>query len=123
MGQGRVRAPAILALLIAGACAAPPSPTPVATASPPAPPGTPILAFLQPPPSAPAAPNPALAACGASDLQSLIGQPRTEIPVPVDPSHRRVLCSTCPLDPGYDPARQTIIYDPASGRVKDVRCG
>ncbi|HEX7799602.1 MAG TPA: proteinase inhibitor i78, partial [Asticcacaulis sp.] len=32
--------------------------------------------------------------CGAQPLQYLVGRPRTDIPVPLDPSTRRVVCST-----------------------------
>ena len=35
--------------------------------------------------------------CHAAELQSLVGQPRTEIPVPVDVINRRVTCTTCPV--------------------------
>ena len=33
--------------------------------------------------------------CDASALAYLVGHPRTEIPVPVDPSRRRVSCTGC----------------------------
>jgi len=116
----------VLALTVLGACAEPSAPV---GPSPPQPPPS-----IAPPPAAPAptltvpkppavAPPHVSDACGATDLQSLVGRPRTDIPVPVDPSRRRVLCSTCPMSPEYVPYRQTIIYDAQSGLVKEVRCG
>ena len=61
--------------------------------------------------------------CGAEALQHLIGQPRTEIPVPVDVTSRRVACTTCPLTEDYSPSRLNILYDRDSGRVERVYCG
>ena len=68
-------------------------------------------------------PPPPKDACGAADLQSVVGKPRTEIPVPLDPSLRRVACSTCPVTQDYVPSRQTIIYDSDTGLVTSVKCG
>jgi hypothetical protein len=113
-GAGRLAAAFAVALL--GACAerAPPPPPPAAPTPPPVAP-TVLL------PSRPAAPP--RDACGAEPLQSLIGRPRTEIPVPVYPSRRRVVCSTCVMTQDYIPSRLTIIYDSNTGLVKSVRCG
>ncbi len=61
--------------------------------------------------------------CGASALQYLVGQPRTEIPVPVDITHRRVTCSTCPLTEDYSENRLNILYNRETGRVERVFCG
>jgi hypothetical protein len=61
--------------------------------------------------------------CGAGPLQYLVGRPRTDIPVPVNPSKRRVVCSTCAMTMDYIPDRQTITYDTQTGRVTSVRCG
>lgn len=61
--------------------------------------------------------------CGAEALQTLVGQPRTAIPVPVDVSNRRVTCTTCPLTEDYSPSRLNILYDRDSGRVERVYCG
>jgi len=96
---------------------APPAPAAVPPASPP-----PVLA----PPPVSAEPTPSTSsrdACGAADLQYLVGKPHTDIPIPVDPARRRVLCSTCVATQGADPNRQTIIYSSASGLVTSVYCG
>jgi hypothetical protein len=61
--------------------------------------------------------------CGASSLQFLVGRPRTDIPVPLVPSRRRVLCVGCPMDGGENPFRQTILYDGKTGLVTSVTCG
>ncbi len=37
------------------------------------------------------------------ELQGLIGKQRSEIPIPVDPSRRRVACTTCPVTPELSP--------------------
>jgi len=61
--------------------------------------------------------------CGAAALQYLVGRPRTEIPVPLQPSTRRVVCSTCVITRDYRPDRQTIVFDSDSGLIKSVACG
>ncbi|MDO9335095.1 MAG: peptidase inhibitor I78 [Caulobacteraceae bacterium] len=61
--------------------------------------------------------------CGAKALQSLIGKPRSEIPVPVDPTKRRVTCTSCPVTMDYNPQRLNILFDADTGIIKDVKCG
>lgn len=61
--------------------------------------------------------------CGARSLGYLVGKSRTEIPVPTDPSRRRVVCTGCPMTQDVRPDRQTITYDPASNKVTAVTCG
>ena len=61
--------------------------------------------------------------CHAAELQNLVGQPRTEIPVPVDVINRRVTCTTCPVTEDYSPYRLNIFYDQNTGIVEEVRCG
>ena len=70
-------------------------------------------------------PEPAAPAdqCGASDLAWLVGKPKTEIPVPLHPSLRRVVCTTCPRTEEYMPRRQTILFDLDTGVVQSVSCG
>ena len=75
----------------------------------------------QPPPRAVVGPRPDQ--CGASALQYLVGKSKTEIPVPNDPSRRRVVCTTCPMTKDYRADRQTILYDEASKAVTSVTCG
>lgn len=61
--------------------------------------------------------------CGAGALQNLVGRPRTEIPVAVDPSRRRVTCTTCPVTMDFNPERLNIFFDQATGIIKEVKCG
>jgi len=61
--------------------------------------------------------------CDAADLAYLIGRSRNEIPVPVDPSRRRVACTSCPVTEDYRPERTNIRYDARTGIVKSVTCG
>lgn len=61
--------------------------------------------------------------CRAQELQWLVGQPRSEIPVPVDVINRRVACTTCPVTEDYSPYRLNIFFNQDSGIVEEVRCG
>jgi hypothetical protein len=108
---------ALGALLLVGSCASPQK-TPVAP--PPAPP-KPAPLSVAPAPLAIAPPP--KDACGAGALQYLVGRSRTDIPVPVDPSRRRVACTTCPITQDFVTWRQTILYDAHTGLVTSVRCG
>jgi hypothetical protein len=77
-----------------------------------------------PPPSQSAyAPRPTPDQCGARDLQYLVGKPTTEIPIPVEPSRRRVVCTTCPMTRETYSFRQTILFDANTGLVTSVACG
>jgi hypothetical protein len=91
------------------------APPPMAPVAQPSPEPSPL-----PPPPRPVHNNDV---CGALPLQYLVGKPRTDIPVPVNPSLRRVVCSTCMITQDYIAARQTITYDEKSGLVLSVRCG
>jgi hypothetical protein len=111
-------------LALIAACAAPePAPKP----APPAP--APMPAAAVAPPAAPAAPAPpptpapSADACGASTLQYLIGKPHTDIPAPVYPSRRRVVCSTCVMTQDRQSDRQTIQFSAQTGLVTSVTCG
>jgi len=77
----------------------------------------------QPPvrPSAPPpAPAPAADSCGARPLQSLIGRPRTEIPVPIHPERQRVMCTTCPMTMDYNAGRLNFLSAFFSGSARSV---
>ena len=118
----RTRLIAALALVLA-ACSSDPKPQPVAPAPPPPPPppapppavSLPVAPISVPPPPAPDQ-------CGAWELAGLIGKPRTEIPVPVNPGRRRVVCTTCPKTMDFSPSRLTIEYDATTGKVTKVGC-
>ena len=57
---------------------------------PPGPVAPPPPVYAPPPPAYTPTPQPVRDSCGAAALQTLIGKPRTEIPVPVIPGTRRV---------------------------------
>jgi hypothetical protein len=120
MAKGSVRrglvvwAAAYLVALMAGCsepAKPPPAPPPVAEA--PAPP--PVVT----PPQELGAKD----SCGADPLQYLVGKPRTDIPVPVNPGLRRVVCSSCVITQDFNASRQTIVYDSQTGLVRSVKCG
>lgn len=102
-----------LMILGLGACAASPPTAPVAATPAPI---TAAPTIPLPPPSPPDA-------CGAAGMQWLVGQPRSKIPVPTDPSRRRVACTTCPVTMDYRADRLNIFFDADTGIVKEVKCG
>ena len=114
MAQGSLRPWAAVALAAGlAACtepAPPPPPPPIATEAP-------------PPVVTPPLPSPPKDSCGAGPLQYLVGRPRTDIPVPVNPGLRRVVCSSCVVTQDFNPGRQTIVYDNQTGLVRSVSCG
>jgi hypothetical protein len=61
--------------------------------------------------------------CDAASLAWLIGKPKSEIPVPVDTSRRRVYCDACPVSQDYRPDRTDILFDANTGIVTEVKCG
>jgi len=61
--------------------------------------------------------------CGAAEVQNLLGRPRTEIPIPLDPGRQRVACTTCPVTMDYSPERLNFFFDAATGAIKEIRCG
>jgi len=99
-----------------------PAPQPVAT-TPPAPATPQPPAVATGPMSLPPVPPSSKDGCGADLLADLVGKPRTAIPVPVDPSKRRVVCTNCPRTMDLRPDRQTIEYNPDTGIVTSVTCG
>jgi hypothetical protein len=114
-GSSRIWA-AVGLIALATACTAPskspPAPPPAAQAPPPPPP------VVRPPQALGSRDS-----CGADPLQYLVGRPHTEIPVPINPNLRRVVCSTCVISQDHIPARQTIVYDAQNGLVQSVKCG
>ena len=83
--------------------------------------GPPRISLPPAPISVPPLPPPD--ACGAYLLFYIVGKPRTEIPVPVDPTQRRVVCTTCPKTDDSRPDRLTIEYDSATNAVTKLQCG
>ena len=104
------------ALIVVGACGEPAKPPPPPAVAP-APPPPPPQAIAPRPPAAPTD------SCGADALRYLVGKPRTDIPVPVNPGRRRVVCSTCAMTMDDQSTRQTIIFDSKTDLVSSVKCG
>ena len=100
------------ALLALAACS-----TPQDAAPPPTPPPKPA------PPAPASKPSPVPDACNARGHQNLVGRPRSEIPVPVNPDTQRVACTTCPITMDHNPGRLNFFFDAATGIIKEVRCG
>lgn len=123
MGEGGMRRvrrlwAAVAVLALAAGCASPaPAPGAGGGAAVPAPPAQ------SPAPATGYQARPYADPCGADELQWLVGQPRTEIPVPVDVTRRRVTCTACPLTEDFSPTRLNILFDRDTGRVEQVRCG
>lgn len=101
-----------LALLVAACSTAPEDTDP----TPPPPP-------VSPAPAPKPAPAPVRDQCGAWELQHLVGRPRSEIPVPVDPRRQRVACTTCPVTMDFSAERLNFFFDAQTGIIREVRCG
>ena len=110
------RAAGLLLALIGLAACAPRYPTkPAAVGAAPTA-EAPVLAPAPtpPPPRQSPVPRPQASAkdqCGAAELQRLVGRPRTEVPVPLDPNRQRVACTTCPVTDDFDPSRLNFFFD------------
>lgn len=61
--------------------------------------------------------------CHAAAFQYLVGHNKSEAPAPVDPSKRRVSCSTCAVTMDYRPDRLNIVFDEKTGTITQVKCG
>jgi hypothetical protein len=102
---------AAAAMAVTTACAAPP---PVVMPAPAPPPIAPAPPLVQPPRAD---------SCGASQLQHLVGRPRSEIPVSAHPNQHRVACTTCPVTRDYRPDRINFFFDAETGIIREVNCG
>ncbi|MBS0362240.1 MAG: peptidase inhibitor I78 [Proteobacteria bacterium] len=136
LGEAGVRprvAAAVLALGLAG-CASPDYPTSAPSETPAPAPSAPPPAVSPPPAPRLASPVPrsqpqyppqtaARDACGAADMQGMVGKSRTLIPVPVDPNRQRVACTTCKLSDDTDPGRLNFLFNAHTGLIEQVRCG
>ncbi len=88
-------------------------------------PNTSLLAPRPPAVNAPAigsAISPA-ATCDAPLLAYLVGHMKSEIPVPVYPARRRVICDSCEMTQDFRPDRTNILFDANTGVITSVTCG
>ncbi len=61
--------------------------------------------------------------CRASAYESYVGRNRSELPAKPAGETWRVTCSTCPVTLDYNPSRLNIIFDSATGVIREVKCG
>jgi hypothetical protein len=123
MDTASLRRSASIALsiaLVACADARRPAPAlvPTATYGP-----APIVTHAPPAPVATPEPRPTADQCGLDELRGLVGKSRLDIPIPLEPGRRRVLCETCPRSDDVVAGRQTVLFDARTGLVTSVSCG
>jgi len=61
--------------------------------------------------------------CKAGQYQRYVGRNRSELPPRPADEVWRVTCTTCPVTMDYSPQRLNILYDEATGVIREVKCG
>jgi hypothetical protein len=64
-----------------------------------------------------------LRACPAAKYESYIGRNRSTLPPQPADETWRVTCTTCPVTMDYKSGRVNILYDQATGVIREVKCG
>jgi len=72
---------------------------------------------------APMPPEDGPSQCRADQYQRFIGRNRSELPPRPAGESWRVTCTTCPVTMDYNPGRLNILYDEASGVIREAKCG
>ncbi len=72
---------------------------------------------------APMPPEDAPNQCRAAQYQRYVGRNRSELPPRPADEVWRVTCTTCPVTMDYSPRRLNILYDEATGVIREVKCG
>lgn len=62
-------------------------------------------------------------ACKADRYQRLVGTNRAQLPQTPAGETWRVTCTTCPVTMDYNEHRLNIVYDEATGVIRQVKCG
>lgn len=62
-------------------------------------------------------------ACKADQYQRLVGTNRSQLPAAPAGETWRVVCTTCPMTMDYNQSRLNIVFDQASGVIREVKCG
>ncbi|RZJ45441.1 MAG: hemolysin [Brevundimonas sp.] len=62
-------------------------------------------------------------ACKADQYQRYVGRNRSELPQTPAGETWRVTCTTCPVTMDYNESRLNIVYDEATGVIRQVKCG
>lgn len=61
--------------------------------------------------------------CKADQYQRYVGRHRSELPARPADEVWRVTCTTCPVTMDYSPRRLNILFDEASGVIREIKCG
>ena len=61
--------------------------------------------------------------CKTAQYQRYIGRNRSELPARPADEVWRVTCTTCPVTMDYSPRRLNILFDEATGAIREVKCG
>lgn len=61
--------------------------------------------------------------CKASQYRQYVGRNRSELPPKPANETWRVTCTTCPVTMDYSPSRLNILYEEATGVIREVKCG
>ncbi|WP_374596347.1 I78 family peptidase inhibitor [Brevundimonas sp.] len=61
--------------------------------------------------------------CKADQYQRFVGRNRSELPAKPANETWRVTCTTCPVTMDYNPTRLNIVYEEATGVIRQVKCG
>lgn len=61
--------------------------------------------------------------CKADQYQRYIGRNRSALPPRPTDEVWRVTCTTCPVTMDYSPRRLNILFDEATGVIREVKCG
>ena len=67
--------------------------------------------------------SPSASACKADQYQRLVGTNRSQLPQQPAGETWRVTCTTCPVTMDYNERRLNIVYDEATGVIRQVKCG
>ncbi len=74
-------------------------------------------------PGAPPAGGDGPSQCKAPQYQRYVGQNRSQLPSKPANETWRVTCTTCPVTMDYNPQRLNILFDEATGIIREVKCG
>ena len=61
--------------------------------------------------------------CKADQYQSFVGRNRSELSAKPASEIWRVTCTTCPMTMDYNPSRLNVVYEEATGVIREVKCG
>jgi hypothetical protein len=61
--------------------------------------------------------------CRAAQYERYVGQSRSALPRQPNGETWRISCTTCAVTMDYNPRRLNIVYDEATGVIREVKCG